>query len=85
MQLPLINMNGTSATSLLETGQAAIDAARALREALTGMAIHGRDYYPLGNEAVVRALNEHRLRCSAVDAVIADLTTYCEHVVKSVK
>ncbi len=73
IQVPLIHLNGTAAESLLEAienAHAAIgDALHKMRE----VAPNGRDYYPLGPEALTRAIREHRERCHALDQVRTEL------------
>ncbi len=71
--LPTIHINGTSRDALVD---AFCDADTALRRALDALAATGpnaRDYYPQGNEAFGRAVDEHRARLAKLHSVRADV------------
>jgi hypothetical protein len=73
--VPCVHMNGTSKQDLLKQQIAVIDAANALLAALRAATPNGRDFYPLGDEALVRAAGEHRNRLASVAMVHDDAET----------
>jgi hypothetical protein len=60
--IPTVHLNGTSREELCLQLQRADDALLAAYEALSATAPHGRDYYPQGEDAIVKATAEHRSR-----------------------
>ena len=83
MQLPVININGTERSDLLELY---LDAKRALEhavDALNAAAPHGRDYqtYRDHDQTFYAAQREHADRILKVRAVLAEIETLAEHVV----
>jgi hypothetical protein len=52
---------------------------RAAEEALRAVSPHGRDYYPLGDEAGTVAMGEHLERLDKVKAVAADMLALAKH------
>lgn len=83
MQLPVININGTERSDLLELY---LDAKRALEhavDALNAAAPHGRDYqtYRDHDQAFYAAQREHADRILKVRAVLAEIETLAEHIV----
>jgi hypothetical protein len=70
---PTVHSNGTDGETLQRETQAAYEAARALLEALRNMTVHGRDYYPQGNDVINRATEIHRHRIARVEAMCDDL------------
>lgn len=84
MMLPTIHLNGTSPEELRDQLSRADRAADAFREALMGMAPHGRDYYPQGPDAVYVAVIEHGERLAKLEQIINDINTLIEHVIEHV-
>lgn len=80
MQFPMIHTNGTAPAALFDAYMKAVDAARALEEALLGCAPNGRDYYPISAFAVAEATEEHRARMGKVESVRRDLEELAEFV-----
>lgn len=78
---PIVNLNGTSAESLIEDTLRAI---RALRLALTKMGEahpHGRDYQVHGGAMLLAsAIQDHESRLKRVQSVIDELTAIAEDV-----
>jgi hypothetical protein len=73
MMVPCIHRNGTSRESLLEQ---LCDARIAVEDAMTALAKaapNGRDYYPLGNDALRQAEAEHRSRADRLRSVRDEL------------
>lgn len=84
MMLPTIHLNGTSPEELRDQLSRAERAADALREALMGMAPHGRDYYPQGDDAVYVAVIEHGERLAKLNLIMLDIEALIEHVIEHV-
>ena len=84
MQLPIINLNGTAASDLLEQHQTVARDLRSAVQALQEACPHGRDYQTLGgekaSEALHRALDEHSNRLLKLRQVLAEMETIVEHV-----
>ena len=76
---PTIHMNGTSASSLLELYA---DASATVRVAIDDVAKtgpHGRDYYPQGDEALTKAIEQHRARLQKLEDVLKELEELALH------
>lgn len=73
LQLPLIHMNGTSRESLDDAIETAHRAITDAMDALKHCAPNGRDYYPLGPQALTDAINQHRNRQHQLDEVRREL------------
>jgi hypothetical protein len=69
---PLVHMNGSSKQDLIDQQIAIMDAADALLAALRAANPNGRDYYPLGDDALVRAAAEHKARVVQAEALRAE-------------
>lgn len=85
MQLPIININGTSPSQLLEQQLLVCRHIRHAIEAMQEACPHGRDYQTLGGEkasqALHRALDEHSNRVLRLRQVLVEIETIAEHVV----
>jgi len=66
---PVVHLNGTSGRDLLEQQRAVSRAIAALREALANASPNGRDYYVVSQEALGRALSEHRAELTLLNAM----------------
>lgn len=73
MQIPTIHLNGTSRDELCRQLLTAHDAVMTAATVLAGAAPHGRDFYPQGDEALRRALAEHRARLGRLESVAEEL------------
>lgn len=69
MTIPMIHLNGTSKERLIDALGNASNALNDAYLALKETAPNGRDYYPLGPEAMESATQEHMSRLRQVDAV----------------
>jgi hypothetical protein len=77
---PTIHINGTSRDELLEC---LIDARQAVRTAIDAVcttAPHGRDYYPQGDAAFIKARDEHLARLKRLHDVVAELGEIAESI-----
>lgn len=80
METPIVHINGTSREGLLE---GYCEMIYALNDALSAMhrnSPNGRDYYPNGDDSLLRAQNEHRARINAITAVWKELTQIAETI-----
>ena len=77
---PLVHLNGTGRTGLLDQYKTAVMAVRAASDALRKAAPHGRDYYLLGDDALTKAVHEHRQRTGALENIETDLNALAKAV-----
>ncbi len=73
IQCPLIHLNGTTADSLIEELNEAYIAIDAALDAMRKIGPNGRDYYPLGPEAMEAATTQHRSRAMRLQNVKDEL------------
>lgn len=73
IQCPLIHLNGTSADRLIEDLEAAYTAVDAALDSLRKIGPNGRDYYPLGPDAMEAATTQHRARAMKIQNVKDEL------------
>lgn len=73
MTLPVIHLNGTSKNALLDAYGEAVDALNTAYAVIKETAPNGRDYYPLGPDALRLATEEHMDRLRRVDAVRVEI------------
>jgi hypothetical protein len=75
MITPTIHLNGTSAGELQEGYERAYRALTGAIEALGQTAPNGRDYYPQGPDAILKAQREHDQRMKVLKSVQTDVLT----------
>ena len=73
MMRPTIHLNGTGRATLCREYGDVVEKLDAAVKALQELTVNGRDYYPQGESAVQRALDEHAARVQAVRAVYNDM------------
>ena len=78
--LPVIHLNGTSRDTLVAEYQAALDAVQEAWTALTKVTVNGRDYYPIGPNALDAAIEEHRRHQRALHDVAEHLLRVLFHL-----
>lgn len=76
---PTIHLNGTSREQLHAAYMGAYVCLQQAVEAVRATSPNGRDYYPLGNEAIRDAEHEHRKRLEMLEQVRAEIEELCEH------
>ena len=82
---PTVHMNGTSAADLYHLyADAAMEVGDAIR-VVENSAPNGRDYYPQGDEALKRAVQEHQARVAKLRVVMDDLQELAGHCAQFVK
>jgi hypothetical protein len=82
---PIINLNGTSATELLDQQIAAINALRHAISTLQAAAPNARDYQIAPADAFASAMNQHRTRIIHLETVLrtgSDRRIYFESVLR---
>lgn len=72
--VPIIHMNGSDKETLEREYEAAARAVQAAIKAVEDITVHGRDYYPLGDDAFRQARDEHIEHLQALEKVKKDLT-----------
>lgn len=82
IMLPMVHLNGTSRKELYSQYRAAHDAVYKAIDAVLAAAPNGRDYYPIGPDAINKASAEHRARVVAMEAVKAELEALALHVME---
>jgi hypothetical protein len=75
IRAPTVHLNGTSRDGLLTGYRDAYEAVSEAIDKLAACSPHGRDYYPQGEQAIVEAGREHRLRIKRLTEVKNDLET----------
>ncbi len=80
LQSPHIHLNGTSKNELLDNLCDASCAMEDAIEALKPNVPNGRDYYPLGPEAMKLARNQHDDRLKRLHAIKSELDYLAEAV-----
>lgn len=78
--LPTIHLNGTSREALYESACDALGALRTAIKAVEATAPNGRDYYPQGDRAILRANYEHAERVRRLREIVTELETIAEHI-----
>ena len=79
MQMPIVNINGTSREMLLAVNENALEVLRRALYALEDTAPHGRDYQTdSSGESYRKALDEHLARNTKLLEVFEELTCICE-------
>lgn len=73
LQAPLVHLNGTSAKELMMDLHNAYEIVGDAFNALTGCGPNGRDFYPLGADAMASAEREHRERMKSLEHVQDEL------------
>lgn len=72
---PTVHLNGTSSRDLLIQYSAARQAIEVALKALLEASPNGRDYYPQGPMAMLRAQDQHRAWYQSIDKVRKDIET----------
>lgn len=75
IQAPIVHLNGTSKEYLQEQIEAAYSALNAAYDVLKKTAPNGRDYYPLGPDAMKRAQDQHTNRLIRISNTLTELET----------
>jgi len=84
VQLPGINLNGSTASSLLEDYTTTLTTLRAAREAVGTSGPNGRDYQTSPHGAFETARAEHTVRLAALDVLIGEYEAFAEHCLATI-
>lgn len=79
-QLPLIHLNGNNGHTLLDQYQNTLEAASNLRDLMSKIEFHPRDYYPLGNDAYAIARNQRDEILIKLNEIEDYLTEHSIHI-----
>jgi hypothetical protein len=85
MQLPLIHLNGNDGRKL---GQQYFEALKALiqfQDVFEQIEFHSRDYYPLGDEAWLKARAQRQVQWTNIGSLKNYLGNHAQHCVESTK
>lgn len=85
IQFPLIHMNGNNGTKL---GLQYLEALKALQEfekAFEAIEFHSRDYYPLSDEAWLKARAQRQTQWANIGSIRQYLDTHATHCFESVR
>ena len=80
MMVPRIHLNGNSKESLLEELREAHHAINAAIVALKNVTIHGRNYYPISDNAYSQARAEHDVRLQRLQDIIDEIRSLCLYI-----
>ena len=83
LTVPMVHMNGTSRTALFDGYYRALQAVQDAMIVVRECAPNGRDYYPLGGDAILRAMDEHKARVQKLYDISKELQVLAEAVVES--
>ena len=71
--VPVVNLNGSSADSLIQGYADALDALRDAIAAMRQITPHGRDYQTEERTVLIGAQNQHEARLQALDNIYREL------------
>ena len=78
--VPTVHLNGTSAESLVEGLNAALDALHEAQRLMCEAAPNGRDYYPQAPLAAGAAMDAHERRLTNLNRMLTELEEQRDHV-----
>jgi hypothetical protein len=78
--VPSVHMNGTKDFDLLNQLVGAVEGLRLAQRNLMLAAPNGRDYYPQGQEAMQRVMDQHERRCQDLHRMLTELEEMRDHV-----
>jgi hypothetical protein len=81
-QFPMLHLNGSHASHLLDPMADAVNKLLDARDALHMCAPHGRDYYTISSTAIDIAMAEHIARLKRIDSTIAELQAIMGNVLE---
>ena len=80
MITPCVHLNGTSASALCDQLNEVYLALETAAEKLREAAPNGRDYYPLGPDALTAAVEQHRRRMGVIRGLQDELSQSIEAI-----
>jgi hypothetical protein len=85
MQLPIIHMNGNSGSKLGHQYFEALKALHQFESVFEQIEFHSRDYYPLGDEAWVKARAQRQAQWANIGSLRAYLDAHAGHCFESAR
>ena len=82
---PTIHLNGTKAEDLRQLYLDAYHAVEAAIDAVRKANPNGRDYYPVGPQALTSAIEQQSARLQKLNGISAELMELCQHCDKFAK
>ena len=85
MQLPLFHLNGNDPSKLGHQYFEALKALHAFEEAFQNIDFHSRDYYPLGDEAWLKARAQRQVQWTNIGSLRRYLDVHSGHCFESAR
>ena len=85
MQLPLIHMGGNDGSKLGHQYFEALKALQQFESVFEQIEFHSRDYYPLGDEAWLKAIAQRQAQWSNIGSLRAYLDAHAGHCFESAR
>ena len=85
VQLPIFHMNGNSPQKLGHQYFEALKALQAFEDAFQEIEFHARDYYPLGDEAWLKARAQRQVQWTNIGSLRRYLDVHSGHCFESAK
>ena len=85
IQLPIIHSNGSDGSSLGHEYFEALKALTAFTNAFYQISFHARDYYPLGDEAWVKARAQRQIQRENIESLLDYLDAHAGHCFESAR
>ena len=85
MQLPIIHMNGNSGSKLGHQYFEALKALQQFESVFQEIEFHSRDYYPLGDEAWVKARAQRQAQWANIGSLRSYLDVHAGHCFESAR
>jgi hypothetical protein len=79
LQMPLIHMNGNSGTTLGNQYFEALKVLNTFQDAFEKIEFHSRDYYPLGDEAWLKARAQRQAQWANINSLRNYLDAHAGH------
>lgn len=79
-ELPVVHLNGTGLQTLLGEYKTALRSLEQAKQAVLGTTCHGRDYYPKGDTAYLRAHSQRQAAIYHLNQTISYVESHVEHL-----
>lgn len=76
MRVPTIHLNGTGPETLLGEARHALESVQTAAQAIREITVHGRDFYPQGNDAIVDAMAARNSILQRLAMIEGELVAY---------
>ncbi len=85
MQLPVIHLNGNDSSKLGRQYFEALKALQQFEDVFQEIEFHARDYYPLGDEAWLKARAQRQVQWTNIDSLRRYLDAHAGHCFESAR